>query len=127
MRILLMAMLAVLITSGCTTLLRGGRLGPQPGAGVSDSFAQRWGCSEETINRQAADLKKEKSWTELYRPQVGWTACNLMAHNGAPNDWELHQSTYGSSASWWYRMADELALVTLEPYANGWKVSYVSW
>ena len=60
-------------------------------------------------------------------PQVGWTACELLASEGQPTRVELQQTTEGRLARWWYQNEDETHQVSLRLDLTGWVVDYVSW
>lgn len=50
-----------------------------------------------------------------------------MAHVGRPYDTSIQQTQYSTSANWWYRVYDDLRLVSLEKHGRRWIVDYVDW
>lgn len=62
-----------------------------------------------------------------YVPQVGWNACSLMAHVGAPDDVDRQQTADGRHATWWYRSETDVKMVTLTQDGRQWIVDYVGW
>lgn len=130
MRRILMAVL-ILALGGCASLFNGwmGLDFDLPGRGVDERAAQQWGCQADQVQTAAAENRRGLGLGQTYTPQVGWTACELMAHVGAPRDYELQQTTEGRSASLWYgKPADpHLVTVALDSTRGVWIVNYVSW
>lgn len=101
----------------------------QPGQGVTPAFAAQWGCKYEDIMIGAEQYAAQLPAGQVYIPQVGWNACNLLAHNGRPTRVDHQQTAYGRSASWWYHAqgSSEAHLVSLEYRDRRWIVDYVGW
>lgn len=121
MRIVRLAVVLVLVTvAGCQF---------QPGQGVSPTFASQWGCNYTEVMEQADRLAERLPAGKVYVPQVGWTACELLAHNGRPTEIDRQQTAYGRSASWWYSSTTsyETHLVSLTLRSGRWVVDYVGW
>lgn len=122
------AMIAILALTlaGCASLMDIGKP-HQPGFGVDATFASQWGCDYDEVVEHAADAKERLPAGQRYIPQVGWTACTLMARVGVPQDIDRQQSDFGRGASWWYQTSNDMKLVSLEHQGSGWRVSYVGW
>ena len=104
-----------------------------PGSGVSPVASTSVGCSYEWIMAKAESLKVGLEYRYQYIPQVGWDACDLLAHNGVPSEVDRQTTEFSRSLSWWYHEADgDVHLVTLD-YRPGkrtgskWVVTYVGW
>jgi len=109
--------------SGCATLFN-----PfQPGARVTPQVADRWGCEYGQVMGAAEQAKEALEIGKNWIPQVGWTACRVLAFTGAPTEVDLQQSSLGRSANWWFRGNSDVHLVTLEQQGSQWVVDYVGW
>lgn len=112
------------LTMGCV-------YGGAPGEWLRPEFAEQYGCDYEQVMESARALKEELSGSERYIPQVGWSVCELLSHNGRPYEVDHHQTAYSRSESWWYRIGNrnysEIKLVTIDLTDAGWIVSYVGW
>lgn len=109
-------------------LLAAGCVAHRPGVGVTDAVARRWGCDPAEIFVRAESLKQQLSSSQQFIPQVGWTACDLLAHNGAPSEVEQTSTRAGTTYHWWYRDQYELNLIALEQDGSGvLRVVYVDW
>ena len=99
----------------------------KPGAFVTDGFAERWGCNKTAVKEQAriynADLPRRK----FYIPQPGWTACEVLAHIGAPQNYEYSMSSDITGAWWWYQSGYETKGIYLVISNDTWLVEHVSW
>lgn len=116
--VLLLLAFLILALTGCMTM--------QPGQGVDEDFAQRWGCDPATVMARADSLADELPSGQMWVPQVGWSACDLMSHNGAPDDIDRQTSRAGRSASWWYTSGKyETRLISLDYEGGEWVVTYV--
>lgn len=117
-KIAVLVVAPVILVAGCATM--------QPGQGVDADFASRWGCDYGAVMARAESLDERLSPGKMWVPQVGWDACDLMAHNGQPDDVDHQQSRYGRSASWWYRVGDyDMRLISLDLEDGEWVVTYV--
>jgi hypothetical protein len=96
------------------------------------------GCSGPMVKAKADSLRATLTSTERFIPRVGWDACELLAHNGAPAKVESQETEHTRSMSWWYYDYDshgvrEAHLVTLrwQPSSLGgrspWVIVYVGW
>ena len=105
----------------------------RPGQGVTPDFATAWGCDAGDIATRASALDSALEAGHVYIPQVGWTACDVLAHNGTPTRVDLQQTAYGRSASWWYECPDcdqptvHLLSLNYDPDRVAWVVTYVGW
>lgn len=93
---------------------------------------RQWGCDPLAVQQAAQEYAKTHDMDAVV-PQVGWTACELLARSGGPEDVDQVQVGDTRAANLYYR--DLLSrgtngkrhLVTLEPAENGWRVSAVVW
>jgi hypothetical protein len=117
----------------------------QPGRGVTPSLASSVGCAITEVRARAEALRETLPSGYTFTPEVGWDACELLAHVGAPSRIERQQNEYGRYMSWWYQtylgagVGYDTRLVSLayqpsEFDARGvrtakfrWAVTYVGW
>jgi hypothetical protein len=95
---------------------------------------RQWGCDPLVVQaaRQANYRADRPEWWQP-TPEVGWTACELLARNGSPDRVDHVRTAAAQADNLFYR--DPAAapgepkthLVTLEPAAAGWRVSAVVW
>lgn len=111
---------AFALATGCVTFASGP-------VHVDERVATAYGCDAELVRLRAVEVSKDLGAGRVWVPQVGWNACNLLAHNGTPNDIDTQTSEYGRSATWWYRGYRESRMVRLEWRAPDWRVIYVGW
>lgn len=97
----------------------------QPGQGLDRRFPSNWGCSYNEVAERAERLAADLPDGKMYTPQVGWTACDVLAHNGQPDRVDTQTSAYSRSASWWYDTAEDMNLISLERQGGEWVVTYV--
>jgi hypothetical protein len=104
-----------------------------PRQGVPRDLAERWGCNFDALMQETARLEGRRLEGRLSIPQPGWDACELLAHNGAPEDVET-QRPENTTATWRWRSDDGTHLVSLElerPTPPGkqspWIVTHVRW
>lgn len=112
----LLLLAGALTVMGCATY---------PG-GFNNAFAEQWGCDYDQVVEEMGEYRSGATFT----PQVGWTACDVLAHVGGPADVNRQQSEQGQSATWWYRdygSSGGARMVTLELRGGHWIVDYVSW
>lgn len=101
----------------------------RPPATVPEDFVRRYGCDPQELQQRADQLRERLSGaTKVYIPQTGWTACELIAHNGRPSEVD-RTSGYGQqSETWWYQGNEDMGMVRLVlETTEGWVVDYVSW
>jgi len=113
---------AILILAGCATF--------RPGHGVTPDIATQYGCNYDAIVAQTDTLTAGLGGAQyVYIPKVGWDACNLLAHDGAPTRVEHLETQDVRAQDWWYQDEDNTHLVTLtwEPKSGRWFVTYVGW
>jgi len=106
----------------------------RPGQGITPEAARDYGCDYESLVDHADTLTTRLSGESYqYIPQVGWDACELLAHNGTPTRVEHQETAEGQRyMSWWYQAEDETHLVSLvwqptEGKVSSWIVNYVGW
>ncbi len=104
-----------------------GCLALQPGQGVQPDFVGQWGCDYPEIMERAERLKAELPEGRAYIPQVGWSACSVLAHVGQPDDVDRQQLGNQRSATWWYRTDDDVKMLSLTQEGRQWRVDYVGW
>ncbi len=106
---------------------------PPPGQGLPRDLAERWGCNYDDLMQETARLEGHRAADPPPIPQPGWDACEVLAHNGAPQDIDT-QRPAETSATWRWRSDDGTHLVDLElvrPTPPGkqspWIVTDVRW
>ena len=101
----------------------------RPGTDVAPEVAHAWGCSVSAVQQRAVVLDSLLPAGKVYIPQVGWDACELLAHNGSPTRIELQQTADVRAANWWYQSEEVAHLVglQLDPRTMRWFVTYVGW
>lgn len=127
--VLLLVLLLTAATGGCASFNQGRGMF-LPGQGVTEDFAVRYRCTAEVIKNAAEALNARRPSGQNYIPQVGWDACELMAHNGRPTRIDHEQTADGRYQNWWYQSNTDAHLVTLEydpKRLRPWVVSYVGW
>ena len=116
---LLGALVAVTLLAACVSFT--------PGRGVDEEFAGAWGCSESQVAARAEVLKAALGSGRQYIPRVGWSSCELMAHNGKPTRVDYQRTATITAASWWYQSDSETHLISLTREQGQWIVTYVGW
>lgn len=116
-------LLACAVLTGCGIVYTVG----SPGGGVDDSIASRYGCSAQEIKARARELKAALPSGQTYTPQVGWSACDVLAHVGIPTRSSLVATTSGRAEHWYYTTSISSGLVVLDVTSNGHRVSSVVW
>lgn len=99
----------------------------QPGQGVRPEFVGQWGCDYPSVMERAERLEAELPDGRAYIPQVGWSACSVLSHIGAPYDVDRQQVAGRRSATWWYRAGDDVRMLSLVQDGRQWRVDYVGW
>jgi hypothetical protein len=122
-------LVAALALTSCAALNELSHGPDYPGSGINYDTASRWGCNAAIIKIEAQELIADLEPGKTYIPQVGWDACKLLAHNGAPRDYDYQMTRYGRSASLWYGSPMNPHLVSMEHNeASGkWTITYVGW
>ena len=115
------------LLGGCTAINGGLQPPDRPGVYVRDEAAARWGCRGDYVRVAAGEFAKTLPAGHVYTPQVGWTACELLARVGEPREVDLQQSQFGRSASLWYGSPQDPHLVRLVQDGARWRVDYVGW
>lgn len=110
------AIVVLVLLAGCARYMGTGAPTPE--------FSEYFGCDHEEI------LATRKARAERIRPQVGMTACDVLAYWGMPTDLRMHETSYGRASNWWY--PDSLGTpykhtLTVRQQEDGWVVDYVSW
>jgi hypothetical protein len=121
--------LVLLLLAGCALANELSHGPDYPGSGITFDTASRWGCNFVIVKKEAERLIAELSPGQTYVPQVGWDACTLMAHNGAPRDYDYQNTRHGRFASLWYGSPTNPHLISMEHNeASGkWTITYVGW
>lgn len=114
--------------AGMIFLLLAGCAAHRPPQTVPEDFTMSYGCDPQEVQQRADRLREQMDGpTSVYIPQTGWTACDLIAHNGRPSEVD-RTSGYGETQhTWWYQGNTDMGMVTLEPEGGEWVVTYVSW
>lgn len=118
-RSLVLLLLTSVLVAGCAV--------NQPGIGVTPEFATEWGCDYQWIADRSARLRIEGWGRRTYRPQVGWTACELLARIGRPVEVDHPQAQEEAEARWWYESRKGRSLITLGLRDDWWIVTSVDW
>lgn len=103
--------LALLVAlAACATL----GVAAGPGRVVTPADAERWGCDYEEVMAMTENAKQNASSSDRYFvPQPEWTACQVLATVGAPNDVDSQSVAGRRSVSWWFRSGYDSHLVSL--------------
>jgi hypothetical protein len=103
------------------------------GQTVPRDLAERWGCNYDALMQETARLEGRRAEGPPPIPQPGWDACEVLAHNGAPQDVDTERPE-STSATWRWRSDDGTHVVNLElarPTPPGkrspWIVTEVRW
>ena len=110
--------------AGCAT---GGR--PYP---MWAEVGLQWGCNPLDVEQMNLEAVRTRSTVVMTGtpPQVGWTACDLLARAGTPREQEVVQLANRRSYHLRYRLSGEEKqhLVVLDEDDVGvWRVSAVVW
>jgi len=99
------SILALAVAIGCASSLS------TPGVGLTPEVSNRWGCDYGSVASRAEIHRQDLiDANDYYVPTVGWDACDLLAHNGAPSRVEER----AGSVDWWYESATTAFKVTLQ-------------
>ena len=99
------------------------------------AWAAEHGCTGPAAGEGvSAATERRMRRGPVYRPEVGWDACELMFALGYPSREDSQDTEGGRYRSWWYDEYDEVHLVglTLRPgqastERSPWVVTYVGW
>lgn len=93
---------------------------------ISADLARSLGCNPQDVRERADRLHDQRdNATQTYVPKVGWTACDLIAHNGEPN-------RINGNTGHGYSLLDfryDSGTVTIEQHGDDdeWVVTQVRW
>jgi hypothetical protein len=114
-----------------------------PNSQVSDAEAYQWGCDAALLKQKTREFNMEAerqggalrqaAFFGVVEPAIGWDACDLLAHDGAPSR-VVEQPLLEARRhlSLWYDRPTfkgnlETHLVTLTERAGSWVVNGVKW
>lgn len=113
--------LGISVVVGCTTIAH--NMGfIQPGGGVTTAHVQRYCESREQWEELLA--KAKVSAPQELRPQVGWSACRVLAALGRPMRTAGTETATSKLVDWYYR--DFVGSVVLVQLDGGDQVTAVS-
>lgn len=99
-------------------------------AGASGGWevGRQWGCDPEEVRREHAEARPAGSDPLSIPPRQGWSACQLLALHGPPDEVRRVESESGDTYHLYYRSDGDTRMLTLRRDVTGsWRVSAVVW
>lgn len=98
---------------------------------LTRGIAERWGCSYNAVRRVYGELHSDLPAGDGYAPEMGWSACEALAHLGPPDSVERDSA----GVSWLYPAPADRAVGSRRWRAvyfdstpgEGWSVLYDTW
>lgn len=97
---------------------------------LTEAVARRWGCSYNAVLQAYGQLHRDLPKGHHYVPEEDWSACQLLAHLGAPDSVEVDPKM----VFWTYRLPGRVGTpvkrgqVLLDSLpGRGWTVLSSSW